>query len=232
MSTEGEIRVAKAKGVPLYAQQEYDKQLNYGLWSTSRTRFIAARRLKSKDSRSSKTISFLSAYMILFTLLDFLFLNKLNGYNSGYVIFFNISCSIMILIFSQFESSASYAVRSHKHHQCGLEISTLYKRLRKLKSQHMGERGEDFYRELEEIDKQYDLILIQNDNHEMIDYDLFKATYPKYEDHSLNWFDVFLIRIRHYIGNVAFYHFAMFVPAVLILGVFILVVFKSGIVSL
>jgi len=210
-------------GVPLYVQGTFDKQLNYNLWSTSRTRFIASRRLKSKDTRSSKAIAFLSAYLIVFTLSDYVFFKELDNYNSGYILLLNVTFSILILIFSQMESSQSYGIRAVRFHECGLEVSSLYKKLRKLKSRYDGhEKDEDFYKEVEEIDKEYDLTLKSYENHELIDFELFKSNYPKYEDHSLSCWDVWMIKQRHYIKDVLVYHIVTYVPMI----VFLYFVFK------
>lgn len=203
-------------GVPKYAQGSFDKQLNYNLWSTSRTRYIAARRLRSKDLRSSKAISFLSAYMIIFTLSDYLFLSHLEQYNGNYILLLNVTFSLLILIFSQLESSASYGVKSVKFHECGLEISHLYKQLRRLKSRYEGhDKDEHFYEELEIIDDKYDQVLKSYDNHELMDFELFKSNYPKYEDHSLNGWQVFNIKRRHYFKDVAIYHLVTYVPLII-----------------
>ncbi|GAA4498959.1 SLATT domain-containing protein [Pseudaeromonas paramecii] len=211
------------KGVPLYAQGSFDKQLNYNLWSTSRTRYIAARRLRSKDARSSKAIAFLSAYMIIFTLSDYLFLSHLKGYNGSYILFLNVTFSLLILIFSQLESSASYGVRAVKFHECGLEISRLYKMLRRLKSRYEGHEKDDaFYKQVEAIDDEYDQVLKNYENHELMDFELFKSNYPNYEDHKLNWIGVFNIQKKHYLKDVAIYHLVTYVP----LAAFVYIVIK------
>lgn len=202
-------------GVPKYAQGSFDKQLSYNLWSTSRTRYIAARRLRSKDLRSSKAISFLSAYMIIFTLSDYLFLSHLEKYNGNYILLLNVTFSLLILIFSQLESSASYGVKAVKFHECGLDISHLYKKLRRLKSRYENhEKDNAFYQELERIDDEYESILRSYDNHELIDFELFKSNYPNYEDHNLNGWQVFNIHRRHYLKDVAIYHLVTYVPLI------------------
>lgn len=212
------------RGVPKYAQGSFDKQLNYNLWSTSRTRYIAARRLRSKDRRSSKAIAFLSAYMIIFTLSDHLFLSQLSGYNGNYILLLNVTFSLLILIFSQLESSASYSVRAVKFHECGLEVSHLYKQLRRLKSRYEGHvKDEDFYKELEIIDDKYDQVLKNHENHELMDFELFKSNYPLYEDHNLKWWDVINIRKRHYLKDVFVYHIVTYMP----FTIFLYVVFTN-----
>ncbi|MBZ2164319.1 SLATT domain-containing protein [Alteromonas stellipolaris] len=213
------------EGVPKYAQGTFDKQLNYNLWSTSRTRYIAARRLRSKDRRSSKAIAFLSAYLIIFTLFDFLFLSNTDGYNSGYILLLNVTFSLLILIFSQLESSASYGVRAVKFHSCGLEVAHLYKQLRRLKSRYENlDKDDAFYKELQEIDDKYDQVLKNHENHELLDFKLFKSNYPDYEDHSLSSSDIFWIRFHHYVKDVLVYHIVTYIP----LFILAVVVFKFG----
>jgi|GEM_PF-4564151 len=222
---ESEQKGIKSTGVPTYAQSTFDKQLNYNLWSTSRTRFIAARRLRSKDIRSSKAIAFLSAYLILFTLVDYLFLSKLNGYNSSFILFFNITLSLMILIFSQLESSASYGVRAVKFHECGMEINRIYKKLRLLKSKYENnEKDFAFYKEVSDLDDKYENILRTSENHEYMDFELFKATYPKFKDHDLSTIDIVTIKVKYYFKDMFIYHlvtyFPLFVFIYIIGGVF------------
>ncbi|WP_342807990.1 SLATT domain-containing protein [Alteromonas sp. M12] len=213
------------EGVPKYAQGTFDKQLNYNLWSTSRTRYIAARRLRSKDRRSSKAIAFLSAYLIIFTLFDFLFLSNTDGYNSGYILLLNVNFSLLILIFSQLESSASYGVRAVKFHSCGLEVAHLYKQLRRLKSRYENlDKDDAFYKELQEIDDKYDQVLKNHENHELLDFKLFKSNYPDYEDHSLSSSDIFWIKFHHYVKDVLVYHIVTYIP----LFILAVVVFKFG----
>ncbi|MDO8267793.1 MAG: SLATT domain-containing protein [Moraxellaceae bacterium] len=219
----------KKSGTPEYTQGGFDKQLNYSLWSASRIRFIAARKLSKKNERSSKAVAFLSAYLILYTLLDFLFLSKLEGYNVNFIIFTNIMFSLLILIFSQNEASASYSVRAYQFHQCALRISRIYKELRRLKSKyHQKEKDNFFHEELARMDDSYEEILAQSENHEMIDYELFKATYPKYEDHNLTKIDLLIIKTKYYFGNVFFYNLVTYFPFVIFMGILILLYCGKG----
>jgi SMODS and SLOG-associating 2TM effector domain family 5 len=220
--------MTNSNDVPAYTQDGFDKQLNYNLWSTSRTRFIAARKLKEKNERSSKAIAFLSADLIFFSLFDFFFLTKFPGYNVNFIIFINIMFSLLILVFSQNEASASYAVRSFQFHQCGLKINKIYKELRILKSRYNKEKDKDFHDELAKMNDEYDIILSQSENHEMIYYELFKAEYPKYIDHNLNWFQVKYINLKYYAGSVFFYHFVTYTPFILFIFLLTLVYLGKG----
>lgn len=215
-------------GVPKYAQGSFDKQLNYNLWSTSRTRYIAARRLTSKNRRSSKAIAFLSAYLIIFTLFDYLFLSDMEGYSGNYILLSNITFSLLILIFSQLESSASYGVRALRFHTCGLEVGHLYKQLRRLKSRYEGHsKDEDFYKELQSIDDKYDQVLKSHENHELLDFEIFKTTYPDYEDHLLNWYQIAFIKIQRYFKDIFVYQLVTYLPMGILL---VVVLMLSGLV--
>ncbi|MCY7294042.1 SLATT domain-containing protein [Alteromonas sp. a30] len=211
-------------GVPLYTQGGFDKQLNYSLWSTSRARFIASRRLNEKNVRSYKSIALLSAYMILFSLFDYFFLSHLESYNGNYILFTNVMLSLLILIFSQLESSASYGVRAVRLHQCALDINSLYKKLRRLKNKYENrEKDADFFDALESLDKDYDAILRASDNHEVLDNELFKSQYPKYEDHKLGRIEVLWIKIKKYLIDKFFYHMVTNVP----MALFAYIIFES-----
>jgi len=212
-----EPKESKSKKLPLYVQGKFDKHLNYKMWVTSGARFQASNRLKRKHKNSSRSISFLTSYVILFTLFDYLFLQKNGTIDSGLIIFVNITFSLLILVFSQLESASDYNVRALKYHNCAIEISDLYKQLRKLKTKidDDSQKDEAFWKEVDQIDASYSEVLKRYDNHEPIDLKLFKANTPKYEDHNLNWFQVMCINATNYLQNTLHYHIVIFAPPVM-----------------
>lgn len=186
--------------VPSYTQGGFDNQLNYSLWSTSRTRFAASKRLQKKHELSGRTIAFTSAYLILLSLLQIFSnhssLTQLLTYSS-------ISLAIVILVVAQLENSSNYSLKAHKHHDCGLQINGLYKKLRRLKQEYKNkEKDDSFWVEVNKIDDEYNIILTRFENHDDIDFNIFKANYPKYEDHKCSRSYVFRSKINYYAHTV------------------------------
>jgi hypothetical protein len=58
-----------SSNIPLYAQGTYDRELNYKLWSTYKSRFNAAARNRRKNELSTRAVSILSAYVMIFSLI-------------------------------------------------------------------------------------------------------------------------------------------------------------------
>lgn len=127
------LRSTKQSFVPSYTKGGFDKQLNYSLWSTSRTRFAASKRLQKKHELSGRTIAFTSAYLILLSLLQ-IFSNEPRL--TQLITYSSISLAIVILVVAQLENSSNYSLKAHKHHECGLLINALYKKLRRLKHEY------------------------------------------------------------------------------------------------
>ncbi len=206
------LRWRRRDFIPGYTKGEFDKQLSYNLWSTSRTRFAAAKRFQKKHELSGRTIAFSSAYLILLSLLQVFStqdtLNQLITYSS-------ISLAIVILVISQIEGFSNYSLRSHLHHQCGLQVNSLYKSLRRLKaSGDLNGKDDEYWASVREIDDSYDSILNKYENHSDIDFKLFKANYPKYADHRCGWFYVLRVKVLYYFSTQLFYHCMTYLPPV------------------
>ncbi|EGR0495312.1 SLATT domain-containing protein [Vibrio cholerae] len=199
---------------PAYTQNGYDGQLNYQLWSTSRIRFTAAKRLKDKNKLSNQTISFSSAYLILLSVIQILIENE--SLNS-FLTVVNIFLAIVILVLSQLEAAADYSLRSSKFHECGLRVGALYSQLRRIKSEKDELKPKDYMAKVTAIDEQYNSVLSGYENHEDIDYQMFKANYPKYEDHNLSDADVSKIKRRYFFEVKAFALFMVCVPPIILI---------------
>jgi len=63
------IRKIKNKKPP-YLQKDFGVELNYKMWSTKGARFSASHRNRILNSLSSKTIGYLSAYLIIINLVS------------------------------------------------------------------------------------------------------------------------------------------------------------------
>ena len=206
--------------IPLYAQGTYDRELNYKLWSTYKSRFNAAARNRRKNELSTSAVAILSAYVMIFSLITTMLPQFSQGGTSQIILFISSALSIIILVVSQLEASQSYGLRAHTYHQSGLQIAELYNELRALKTRFATDKNEEFIRKVEDIARRYEDILKRSENHEDIDFACFRASKPKYEDHSLNWFQVFLIRLFLFAGQYFFYYLCMIVPPVAF-GIFV-----------
>ncbi|HAU8285648.1 TPA: SLATT domain-containing protein [Vibrio vulnificus] len=202
---------------PAYTQKGYAEQLNYQLWSTSRIRFAAAKRLREKNQLSNQMIAYSSAYVILLSIIQIFIENdSLNSFLTVINVFF----AIVILVVSQLESAADYSLRSNKFNECGLKVSRLYSELRRLKGEKKDGSGLDtleFSKKIAAIDEQYGELLFRYENHEEIDYLMFKASYPNYEDHKLSPKEVTAIK-RSYCWRVKGFALSlMYIPPILLL---------------
>jgi hypothetical protein len=206
---------AQSSKVPLYAQGPYHRELNYKLWSTYKSRFNASARHRKKHELSNKAVALLSAYVVIFSLITTMLPQFSEGGTGNVILFISSALSIVILVVSQLESSQNYSVRALTYHQSGLQISELYKELRALKTRYPDRSGDEFNKAVESISERYDDVLRRSENHEDIDFDLFRASKPSYEDHSLSKRDVVYLKAKLLMTEYAFYYVAMVLPIAL-----------------
>ena len=198
----------QSQNIPIYAQGDFSKELNYKVWSTKGTRFCASTRYKKKNRNSIWTIGLLSAYLIIFNIADILIIQS----DSNWIQFGSVGISLLVLVFSLFENLGAYGLKGHLFHQCGLELSKIYSELRISKTMNDGPVS---IQKLKSINEEYDRILDKYENHDPIDYKMFKAQKPTYEDHNLSWFDVKLIHLEFFFKTHLVYFFMMICPIVL-----------------
>ncbi|MEO7934141.1 MAG: SLATT domain-containing protein [Chthoniobacterales bacterium] len=201
--------------IPLYAQGTYDRELNYKLWSTYKSRFNAASRLRKKHELSTRAVSLLSAYVMIFSLITTMLPQFSLGSTSQVILFISSALSIIILVVSQLEASQNYSVRAYTFHQSGLQIAELYKELRALKTRYGNEKGSDFLTSVENLSKRYDDILQRSDNHDDVDFACFRASKPNYDDHALSKWDVFYTHASLFTREYLFYYMCMAMPPLL-----------------
>jgi len=181
------------------------------LWTTKGARFSASRRNKIQHELSSQTLEYLSAYLIIVGLLSAYKIEIPGLKYENHVTFILTALSILILIFSHFETSKEYAIKSEKFHQCSLEVGELYNRLRMVKTfSHIVNKE----KKISKISKKYDKVLHKYDNHNPIDFAMFKTTKPGY--FKLSWLDVKLIKLQYYIMTQLKYHVFIYLPAIIL----------------
>lgn len=204
--------------LPRYLKENsWIKELNHKLWITKGARFEANNRLKQKAFLSNIAISFISSYLIIINLVPLFFANL--SMSIEIVGFFTTALSILLLVFSQIESSNEYKLNAHHYHSCALEISNLYNDLRIVKEI---ENDDEKEKKLNEITEQYKEVLKRYDNHEPIDTNMFKS--QKLDYYELNSMFSFLTKLKFYFLVKFKYHFIIFSPPILF---FIIITLRS-----
>lgn len=203
-----------------YLEKTFIEEINYKIWSTKGARFNANRRLLRIENLSNICISMLSIYLIMMGLLSVYNIYSSNNLTSN-IIAYSITClSILILVFGQIENAKKYSSKANQFHKCGLELSALYNELRIFKTLNTNSSSIDKQKFAKDISGKYQKILEQNENHEPIDYEMFKTYNSEY--YSLTWFMIRKIRIKHYIKTSLVYHIFIFIPPIVIISFLIL----------
>ncbi len=210
-------RIAQARmSLPPYLLKEFETELNYKLWSTKGARFSASHRTDTLQRLSSQCVGYLSAYLIIVGLVNVYGLTfwKITLSNDE-VNFASVALSVLILLFSQLETAENFVLKSHRYHDCALDIAELYNSLRYTKTYESG--NPDKKKILQEISEKYDKILKRYENHKSIDYERFQLIKPRYFKLSLRkrlWID-----LKYYCIVYFKYHLLMYGPLILFIAV-------------
>ncbi|TBO41195.1 SLATT domain-containing protein [Pedobacter kyonggii] len=205
-------RIAKyRRAIPPYLQKDFEVELNYKLWTTKGARFAASHRTETLQRLSSQCVGYLSAYLIIVGLVNVYGLKFwMITLTDNQVNFSSVSLSVLILLFSQLESSESFVLKSDRYHNCALDIAELYNELRYNKTYENTnpQKGKI----LHDIGDKYDKILKRYENHRPIDYKKFQMTKPDY--FRLSLVTRVVIRTEYYWKVHFKYHLFMFGPLV------------------
>ena len=167
---------------------------------TSRSRFIAARRLQLHETISLYTVVLMSCGVTALTLLDALgMLREEAGKLSA---FLQVFCSMGVLVYSVIISKSNFALRAFKHHECGIALS----RLRNDVFKHIVETPESD--QFAKSAAQYATILENNENHLYVDFQMMKVqTKPYHSHYQVNpWLRIW-VQIKHF---ATFWHYFLF----------------------
>ena len=200
------------KKQPPYLKKDFGVELNYKLWITKGARFSASERNKKLNDLSTKTVGYLSAYLIIINLVNVYnvpFLIKLSENELG---FWTAALSILILLYSQFESAQNYSLKGEKFHQCSLDIAELYNQLRMVKTSTLLNKSHEEI-SISEISKKYDAILKQHENHSNIDNKVFKTFKSDYFE--LTKVNVWKIKVERYFRVYFKYHLMIYGPIII-----------------
>ncbi|MEN8187590.1 MAG: SLATT domain-containing protein [Bacteroidota bacterium] len=199
-----------------YLDKTFLEELNYKIWSTKGARFNANKRLINISRLSNLSTSMLSIYLIAVGLLSVYNIYSSNVINEN-LIAYSITClSIVLLIFVQIENAKQFDLRAKEFHNCGLELSVLYNKLRIFKT--LKTNPTKYNRQIfaTETSEEYQRILERYENHNSIDHQIFKTTNPDY--HELEWYYVLMIKIGYYFRTAFIYHLLIIIPPVIIIG--------------
>lgn len=195
-----------------YLDKDFSTELNYKLWTTKGARFSASHRLKKLNKLSSYSIGFLSAYLIILGLLSVIDIKTAVVITSDQYAFISTSLSVIILVFSQLESANDYRLKAEKYHDCALEVSELYNKLRYLKTSN--KTKEEVNQVAEGLAHEYSVLLRKYENHESVDFEMFKTTKPEY--FKLKKINIIFINLQYYIKTMLLYHFLIIAPPIII----------------
>src|SRR6185369_5570999 len=186
------------------SENEHYKYLDKIMWETKGSRFNTYRRLKKQGTLSITTISILSVYAIIISLFQFFFKTRLHNIDN-FDTFFSIFLSICILVVSLLEASREYNTKAVKVYDCSNDIGSLLHKLKQV------EYAEDINRELLNISDQYNAILKScPENHDAIDFELFKAQNHKH--YKINPLLSIFIKSKSSVLPYSFYYLLILVP--------------------
>lgn len=205
----------RAKRIPEYLKDNnFEVELNYKLWITKGTRFKASERCEELDARYNRVVGWVSSYLIIFSVLTLCKIPFLTlPDNCG--TFISISLSIIILVFSQFAYAKNYSVRARNYHECALEISKLYNKLRLLKT-----KPEHNIMDVKDIKDEYEKVLDRYDNHLPIDLAMFQL--QKKEYFKIGFLSKVCCIIRYFFLVRFIYYFCVYGLPLLYIGVCII----------
>ncbi len=164
----------------------YLEKLEKKISTTRECRFNAARRLTNKNQLSLASISFVSVYSIAIAIIQNVFdLSQCQNLNNVYTLL-SILLSIFILVVSLLEGANNYQLKADRLHSNALELSTIDREIKCLKISNLTEQ--DYINKLCHLGQEYEnIIKICPENHNPLDYDLFKVE----ENIDLDWWDKF-----------------------------------------
>lgn len=202
------------KKIPPYLQKDFEVELNYKLWSTKGARFAASHRNEALHRLSGQCVGYLSAYLIIVGLVNVFGLKFwMYTLTDSQVNFISMAFSVLILLFSQLETSENFILKSDRFHNCALDISELYNKLRYTKTYDSTNPNKKDI--LLDISNEYDKILKRYENHKQLDYLKFQLLKPEYFE--LSFFEIQSIKLKYYWRVYFKYHLFMYGPLLIFL---------------
>ncbi|MDM1065424.1 SLATT domain-containing protein [Myroides odoratimimus] len=206
--------------LPAYLKNnDFGEELNYKLWITKGSRFNASQRNYTLNKLSSRSIGYLSAYLIIVGVINVYEISIFgHQFTDKQIGFITTAISVLILLFSQLESSENFLLKAERYHFCSLEISELYSKHRLCKHQKLNEEEE--VKVLNEINTEYEVLLKKYDNHAPIDYEIFMCSKSEY--FKIGKRQRLYINLKYYFQVRFVYHCLIYAPLLLIILAYIL----------
>lgn len=198
------------EGSKKYLEKSFLEELNYKIWSTKGARFEADKRLRIKAKWSNISLSFLSAYLIIAGLISVY--NIHSNIKIQIINYIVTALSIILLVLSQYENYQNYSLRAKEFHKCGLELSTLYNKLRIFKTLNFNCTEEERNRFAVKLSKKYQNILKSYDNHSAIDYENFKNNHKEYFKEDV--LSIFYLLLKNLVERYLFYLVIIISPVI------------------
>ncbi|MCH7226856.1 SLATT domain-containing protein [Haloferula sp. A504] len=196
---------------PYLKHNDWEKELNFKLWVTKGARFVASSRCTRQHYWSRLSLNILTASLIVLGLFPF-FLHSITKTVSWESLSLAITgLSVLALVWGQHESAEQYELKAHRFHRCALAVGKLYSRLRQ--SKHLP--NDEKTGVLQRISNEYEDLLSRFENHEPLDYNLFRLQKPDY--FKVRCFEKLKVKFKAFIFTRAVYFGIMLVP---VLGVF------------
>lgn len=206
------MKIIETSSGQLYLDKDFSVELNFKFWTTKGARFFASDRLNTINKLSSYSIGFLSAYLIILGLLSVFKVETEFVISSEQFAFISTGLSILILVFSQLENSNNYRLRANQFHNCALEVSELYNKLRYLKTSTI--TADEINKLSQELSIEYSNVLKKYENHKYIDFQMFQTTKNDYFE--LSNFKIFRIYLKYYFSTQLLYHTLIILPPIII----------------
>lgn len=185
-------------------------------------RFIASNRYHTLNHLSNLSITFLSIYVVILSLLSFS--QTFKHINANDLNIINVSLSIFIMALSLLDSSNQFKLKAIRFHDCGKELGVLYNELSFMVdiekvdiSERTSEKASAQISEdkIREIVARYDAIIAKyEENHKEIDFQIYRTMKAKVYDISalkVNW-----IEFKVYLQTRFIYHFLILAPPLII----------------
>lgn len=196
-----------------YLNKTFLEELNYKIWVTKGCRFNASMRLVKTGKLSNLAINMISVYLTIAGLLTVYNINS-NIIDDNLLAYLITSLSILALVFGQIENSKNYSLKAKEFHNCGLELSEVYNKLRIFKTLEENPTQESRIKFTEEISNSYQRVLEKYDNHLPIDNNIFKTKTAEY--HNLGKVEIVRYKLDYYFYTYFLYHVLIIVPAIFI----------------
>ena len=194
-----------------HLDKDFLEELKHKLWSTKGIRFYASDRLKKVSKISNICTSVLSVYLIIFGLLSVYNIYNPSEQHENLFAFSMTAISIILLIFSLFETSQNYLVKAEKFHDCSLDIADLYNELQNFKTYDTKSSNKEKLAYCNDIQSRYQNILRRYENHDQLDRQKFRADNMDYYKY-LKWHYWWRIQIIFFYKTKLIYLFAMLIP--------------------